>query len=278
MTLPKIEELSVDQIVTSKSQARLADIEKDIDDLALHISVHGLLEPIIVFKNQSGKYELLAGQRRFIACSRMLKWSKIPAIIRNPPANDEEAKALSLGENLTQVPMTLDDIITACETLFKRYGTEKKVAEKCGISPKTVKKYVKFARLPQELKDAYDKGQIPGEPRKALDSCLKAVDGLNYEHGGDVPISKVIEFAKKLATKTAGEANDMVTEAQNDPSRPVTEIEKDSTKPKKMKKRILILSSEDDDKLVEYAEKGEQPSPEDAALGLVVEGLRQAGF
>jgi len=127
-----LKEIPLSEIVTGKTNVRVHNVEKDIEELAEHISVNGLLEPIIVFQNKSGKYEILAGQRRFTAI-KSLGWDKIWCNLRDAPQDEADAKAISLGENLTQLPMTLEDSIEACTFLFERYGDMKIVAKKHGI-------------------------------------------------------------------------------------------------------------------------------------------------
>jgi ParB family chromosome partitioning protein len=271
-----LRDIPLEQIVTSKSQARTRDLNKDLDALALSMSKLGLLEPITVFKNDEGKFEILAGQRRFSA-AKLLKWREIPAVVRPEPADEYVAKAISLTENVTSAPMNTSDIMDACEMLFKRYLSAKKVAETVGISERIVKKYVKFARLPQSLKDAYDKGELGDNANTAINVALKAVDALNYEANGKVDEKKVLEFAKVLANKTGTQRRDLEEEAKKDPSRAITEIEKKASTPKKTKKLELIIPPEDYSRLETYSEKQKTGSAEEAALDLIVEGLERAG-
>ena len=105
-------------------------------------------------------------------------FEKIPCHIRRPPDDELDAKAISIGENLTQLPVTLADAIDACDVLFKKYGDEKIVAKKYGISEKIVKKYVKFERLPAFLKERVESKQI------RLDIALKVIDALDWTEDG----------------------------------------------------------------------------------------------
>ena len=69
----KIEDVPTDQIKVSRFNVRkLKDVE-ELNNLANSINEHGLLQPIIVSKKSNGNYELIAGQRRFIACFKKLK-------------------------------------------------------------------------------------------------------------------------------------------------------------------------------------------------------------
>jgi len=264
-------EIPLSEIVTGKTNVRVHNIDKDIEELAEHIKVNGLLEPIVVYQNSTGKYEILAGQRRFTAV-KSLGWDKIWCNVRDPPEDEADAKAISIGENLTQLPMTLEDSIDACTYLFEKYGDEAIVAKKHGISKSLVKKYVRFARLPDFLKEACRTGDLGKDPKKSMNIALKAVDSLNWERNGDVEDEKVLKFAKLLAAKTATEATDLSEEAQQDNTRSVEEIAQAATKQKKKKQYRVTLEEKHDGKLNSYADT-EGLDPNDAATTLVVESL-----
>lgn len=271
----KIDYVPVSEVVTGKSQARLSELDKDLDVLALSISKLGLLEPISVFKNDDGKFEILAGQRRFSAV-KQLGWDTIPAIVRPKPADEYYAKAISLTENVTTNPMTLSDTISACEMLFKRFGSTKMVAESVGLSPKIVRKYVKFARLPQSIKNAYDKGELGKDPKKALNIAIRATDALTSDDN-DVDEEKILEFAKILAKKIGKEQKELENEARKDPSRPIEEIVKKATPRKNIKKLEIVMDQEQYGRLETYSENQKLESPEDAASELITDGLNRAG-
>lgn len=275
MTQMKIEYIPVSQIVTGKSQARLSELTKDLDVLSLSISKLGLLEPIIVFKNDENNYEILAGQRRYSAV-KQLGWNEIPSIVKPKPADEYYAKAISLTENVTQSPMTLSDTITACEMLFKRFGSEKMVAETVGLSPKIVRKYVKFARLPQSLKDAYDKGDLGKDAKKALNIALRATDALTAVDN-NVDEKKVLEFAKIMAKKIGAEQKDLEEEAKKDPSRPIEDIVQKAAHRKNIKKLEIVMDDEVYGRLEAYSEIEKKATPEDAASELITDGLNRAG-
>lgn len=277
MTTLRVEDIPVEKVVLGKSQARASELEKGLDDLAESMDKWGLLEPITVFLNDDKKYEILAGQRRFSA-ARRLNWKTVTAVIRQKPADEFEAKALSLTENITTNPMTTQDIMDSCDMLFKRYGDTKLVAKAIGIKESFVKKYIKYERLPQSLKKAVDSGQLSDDPNKAIGIALKAADALQSEEGGKISETKIVEFAKVLAKKTAKEQKDLVDEAKRDPARSLPEISAKAAAPKKEKKLILVMDTADYSRLENFGKKEKSSSAEDAALGLIADGLGRAGF
>jgi ParB family chromosome partitioning protein len=96
----------------------------------------GLIQPIIVYQKEDGKYELIAGQRRFLAVKE-LGWKNIKTEIIEKPENLYKAKIISLIENTVRKDMVdLDAIDAATEV----YGSLKTVSEEIGLEYNTLKK------------------------------------------------------------------------------------------------------------------------------------------
>lgn len=88
--------LSLSDVVIGKGQVRLRIDQTALNELADSIAVQGLLEPIIVCPAEidPSKFEVLAGQRRFLAC-KQLGHKTIKAVVRGRPKDLTERKALS---------------------------------------------------------------------------------------------------------------------------------------------------------------------------------------
>ena len=193
----RVVELPLDKIKVKKQNVRAHDIDAGIDDLATSIKAHGLLEPIVAYKSDD-TYYILAGQRRLNAYTNLNAeypgggFDHIPCYVRDEPENDDQKKALSLAENITQLPMNESDLVKAVTDLYNVYSNYDIVQEKFGLSQYMVKKYVKRSRLPQELKDAIDNEQT------TTNMAIKAVDAYNYSKGCGTSIDVVLELAKAL--------------------------------------------------------------------------------
>ncbi|GBE65153.1 hypothetical protein MFM001_16150 [Mycobacterium sp. MFM001] len=139
----KLTRIPLDSLVIGLGQIRVTNVDKGINELAHSIRVQGLLEPIVVCPSavQEGKYEVLAGQRRLLACQR-LGWTEIDAIVQQAPTDESAAKAISLTENLLRADLARVDKIDACTDLYRKYGSVKDVVAKTGIPEKEVKDYV----------------------------------------------------------------------------------------------------------------------------------------
>ena len=268
----EFKDIPLDKLYLGKSNVRTENIEEGLDDLAEHIYANGLLETIVVFDIRDLKedhplyesrkdflkkkktHEVIAGQRRFNAFLKLMEdfpkegWDTIPCHIRVPPDDDDDAKAISVGENLTQLPMTLADSIDACDALFKKYGDEKTISRKYGISVRLVKKYVKFARLPKLLQD--NLSAFHKQPKTAMNIALDAVDALDYTKDGDQPLEKVYEFAKKLGEKKKVAEEDykkLKKAGEENKNKTLDEINEKANKMRNPKMYKVVLDPDDSD-------------------------------
>ena len=288
--------IELDNLYVGLSNVRIENAEDDeeLNNLAQHIGVHGLLEPIVVFskndidesnelyesrKDIKEEYEILAGQRRWNAFKNLNKqspgngWDKIPCHIRKSPDDEADAKAISLGEGLTQLPYTLTDIIEACDVLFKKFTDPKIVAKKTGISEMLVNRYVKFARLPKLLQ--VNLGAISKSPKMAVNLAVEAADALTWSKDSDVPDEKVFELAKKLGAKKKKSQADykkLKQAAEENPSESIETIENESLKIMNPKTYIIPLDAKTSNRLDTVAEKHGN-KPEDEATELIEFGL-----
>lgn len=150
----EVKELPIDQVVVSEFNTRkdLAAGTEDssIEDLATSIQEKGLLNPIMVRVGAGGKYELVAGQRRLLACKK-IGMTTISALVRSQ-MDDADATAISLIENVHRAEMNPMDKARAFAGLRDRYsGDVQRVSKETGIGGPTVKKYLTLLSLPEAI-------------------------------------------------------------------------------------------------------------------------------
>lgn len=145
----EVKEIKLDDINLSEFNTRkdldAGTEDTNLDDLANSIKEKGLLNPIIVMKRQDGKYDLIAGQRRFLACKK-LGWKTIPAIIRDK-LDDTDATIISLVENVHRADMNPVDKARAYQKIYEKYKDYNRVAKETGVSISTIKKYLALLNL-----------------------------------------------------------------------------------------------------------------------------------
>ncbi len=124
-----------------------------LDDLAKSIQEHGLLNPITVRPRREGGYEVVAGQRRVLAC-RLLGQTNITAIIRTD-LHDQQAMAVSLIENMQRADMAPIDKARSFSALSEHYGSITEVSKHTGISTQTIRRYTALLRLPESVSEKF---------------------------------------------------------------------------------------------------------------------------
>ena len=184
-----------------------------------------------------------------------------------------DAKAISIGENLTQLPMTLADSIDACDTLFKKYNNVKEVSKKYGISEYLINKYVKFARLPEMIQKRLL--EIHKSPKTAMNIAIDACDSIDWSIDDPDSVQRAFELAKLLSKKKKKSTEDYKKykqAAEENPNASLEKIEKEAEKIRNPKLYKIRLMPKVADLLDESAEEhGNDPEEEGAQI--IEEGL-----
>lgn len=151
----EVKEIDLGLIVISQFNTRkdldAGTEDTSLDDLASSIKEKGLLNPITVIQRDDAKYDLVAGQRRFIACRR-LQMKTIPAIIRQK-MDDADATILSLIENVHRADMNPMDKARAYRSIYDKYRNYDLVAKETFVSIPTIKRYISLLNLSTTIQD-----------------------------------------------------------------------------------------------------------------------------
>jgi ParB family chromosome partitioning protein len=150
---------------------RRTTIHDGIDELAASIAAHGLLQSLVVRKGTRGKYEIVAGQRRYLALTALVKAGTIAKDHPVPcmlAADSVNATELSLAENVVRAPMHPADQFEAFRILIDDGATIPEVAARFGITETVVAKRLKLGRLSSIILDAYRNGDIGLEAAQAF--------------------------------------------------------------------------------------------------------------
>lgn len=133
--------------------------DSGIAELADSIRQQGLLNPLLVRPAQEGRYEVIAGQRRLLACQE-IGHDPVPCLVRDG-LDDSDAVVLSLVENVHRADMHPLDKARALKELYDRYGSYERVAKETTWSASTVRKYVQLRSLPDELQERISTAEGP---------------------------------------------------------------------------------------------------------------------
>ena len=154
----KLLNLKIDKIVTNSNQPRKYFDNGKMSELKDSIKNSGLLQPITVRKISNGKYEIVAGERRYRAC-RELGMENIPVIEMN--VGDARGYELSVLENIQRENLNPIEEAESYLMLMEVYGyTQEKLSEKLGKTRSSVSNKMRILKLPASVKEMVKKGKI----------------------------------------------------------------------------------------------------------------------
>jgi ParB/RepB/Spo0J family partition protein len=133
--------------------------DSTIEELAASIREKGLLSPLTVRPLTDGRYEILVGQRRYLAC-KLVPLDPVPCFIR-ADLSDAEAIGLSLIENVHRADMHPMDKAKAFRALHAKHGSYEGVAKESSCSVATIRRYVRLLDLPAVLQDRIGTAEGP---------------------------------------------------------------------------------------------------------------------
>lgn len=152
-----LKELKIEDIIRDEEQPR-RDFDKEaLEALASSIKEHGVLQPIVVTK-EDGKYKIVAGERRWRA-SKIAGLKKIPAIIRT--IDSQNRLELSIIENAQREDLNAIELATAYAKLKTQFNLSiEDIAVKVGKSPVSVQGTMRLLNLPDEVKKTMVKEKL----------------------------------------------------------------------------------------------------------------------
>ena len=144
-----LRELAVSAIGPNPYQPRRDFDETQLKELADSIEASGLLQPVVVRPRPNGRYELIAGERRWRAVQR-LGWSKVPAVVKD--VDDRALLTLALIENLQRDNLSPLDAALGYQRLMQEFSIpQQEVARLVGKDRSTVSNTLRLLRLPAEV-------------------------------------------------------------------------------------------------------------------------------
>ncbi len=160
-----IKEISLAEIKSNPYQPRKTFDEESLQELAVSIKEHGIVQPIIVKKNIKGYY-IVAGERRTKA-ARLVGLDTIPAIVRD--FNDQEMMEIALIENIQRENLNPIEEAEGYLNIIKSTGmTQEEVSKKFGKSRSYITNLIGLLKLPDDVKDYVKKGKLSMGHARAL--------------------------------------------------------------------------------------------------------------
>ncbi|MFD1954656.1 nucleoid occlusion protein [Paenibacillus thailandensis] len=161
----EVKQIPVHEIDSSPYQPRTVFDDERIDELCQTIRTHGVIQPIVV-RIRNGRYELIAGERRWRAVTK-LGMETIPAIVRE--FNDSQTASIALIENLQRENLTAIEEAIAYQKLIELHQlTQESLAQRLGKSQSTIANKLRLLGLCDQVKNALIERKITERHARAL--------------------------------------------------------------------------------------------------------------
>ena len=200
-----INEVDIELIEANPNQPRREFNEEALQELADSIAEIGIIQPITLRKLNNGKYQIIAGERRWRASMRA-KLKAIPAYIKT--VDDENLMEMALVENIQRQDLNAIEIALAYQQLIEQDGlTKEKLAEKVGKKRATVANFLRLLKLPAPVQIGLRNGLIDtGHARAllAIDDPKKQVKAYNETVNKGLSVRMVEQMVKKEKNTTEG--------------------------------------------------------------------------
>ena len=258
--ITEVRDLPLENLVLGRGQVRMSQVDKELDELVDSIRKIGLLEPIVVYEtDEPGKFEVITGQRRFLAHQRMGA-STIMSAIMDEKVPEHIAKVISVSENLVRRDLNSKDLIDVCTYLYKHYGSIQNVAAETGLSSTKVGQYVKYDQLIPELKEVVDNQGV------TIQTALRAQQAASA--GGPVNSDDAVKFALSMSGMSGAQQRKIVSERKKSPNVVADDLIESARTGGRITQIVVTLTSEAHAALSQYAQNKET-SLDDAAGELI---------
>jgi ParB family chromosome partitioning protein len=207
----KPREIPIDQIDPNPFQTRSQVNQEQLAELAASIAANGVVQPVLVRPLTNGRYQLIAGERRWRASKQAGK-ATVPAILRQ--VSDEQAMEITIVENLQRADLNAMEQARAFERLGREFHmTQEQMAQRTGKDRATVANFMRLLKLPTTIQNRVETGVLSFGHARAL---------LTLEHAEE------IEMAARKIVSLSMSVRQTETYVQGliDPSRKATKEQK----------------------------------------------------
>ena len=168
-------EIPIESIDRNPFQTRGQMNQDQLAELAASITANGVVQPILVRPQANGRFQLIAGERRWRA-SELAGKKTIPAILRQ--VSDEQAMEITIVENLQRADLNPMEQARAFERLSREFHmTQEQMAQRTGKDRATVSNFLRLLKLPPSVQARVEAGELSFGHARAL---------LAFEHAEDI--------------------------------------------------------------------------------------------
>jgi len=161
-----VREIPVGQIDRNPYQTRTRIDEAALNELAESIKASGVVQPITLRPGTNGRFQLIAGERRWLASQRAGK-ATVPAIVRQ--VSNEQAMEITIIENLQREDLNAMEQARAYERLGREFGlTQEQMAQRTGKERSSVANFLRLLKLPPAVQEMVESDKLSFGHAKAL--------------------------------------------------------------------------------------------------------------
>lgn len=198
----KVVNLPLSQIRVSRFQPRVRFDEKALEELAASIQANGLIQPITV-REVEDHYEIIAGERRWRACSK-LGMETVPCYLLSPSEN--QAAEMALIENIQREDLTAVEEAKGYVQLMRRASlTQEEVAKRVGKSQSAIANKIRLLNLPQEVQEAVTTRELSERHARALLALPpeKQTSAYHYVADRNMNVRQTEAYVERISKKHA---------------------------------------------------------------------------
>jgi ParB family transcriptional regulator, chromosome partitioning protein len=247
----KPREIPIDDIDQNPFQTRTRVDEGELAELAASITANGVVQPILVRPQADGRFQLIAGERRWRA-SRLAGKKTIPAILRQ--VSDEQAMEITIVENLQRSDLNPMEQARAFERLSREFHmTQEQMATRTGKDRVSVSNFMRLLKLPNSIQTLVELNQLTFGHAKAL-------LGLNHHPGMEKAAQRVAQLSLSVRQTETMVQNMLFPEKDKKEPKPEPEVDPNVKEVAERLQRALGLKVHIEDKkgrgrvIIEYAD------------------------
>ena len=205
-------ELKIDLLQPGKYQPRSHMDEAALKELAESIKAQGIIQPILVRPVSGGRYEIIAGERRWRA-ARIAGLNAVPALVREVP--DNTALAMALIENIQREDLNPLEQANGIQRLIAEFGmTHDKAAEMVGRSRSAVTNLLRLLGLAEPVRDLLQQGKLDMGHARALLALtgMQQIDTARLIAERGMSVRETEKLVGKLVSGNAGKKTRRITD------------------------------------------------------------------
>lgn len=164
--MPSLIEIETDQIIANPYQPRTVFDKDALNELSQSIRENGIIQPMVVRPSRNGKYEIVAGERRFKAAC-LAGYQKVPCIVQE--YSDQQSAEIALIENVQRENLSAIEEAEAYRTLIAMSNmTQAELALRVGKTQSTIANKLRLLKLPEEVQTALREHKLTERHARAM--------------------------------------------------------------------------------------------------------------